>query len=59
MSLAPSYPSDLAIWIAVGWLEAAMVAVAGLLILKPGGLSEAAAVIGEGDTPEERGLLDA
>jgi len=36
-----------------------MVAVAGLLILKPGGLSEAAAVIGEGDTPEERGLLDA
>jgi hypothetical protein len=32
---------------------------AGLLIFKPGRLSEAAVIIGEGDTPEERGLLDA
>jgi hypothetical protein len=31
----------------------------GLMIFKPGRLSEAAAIIGEGDTPGERGLLDA
>src|SRR5215813_5601569 len=44
---------DLAIWIAVGWLGAGIVAMAGLLILKPRWLSEAAVIIGEGDTPEE------
>ena len=32
---------------------------AGLMIFKPSRLSAAAAIIGEGDTPEERGLLDA
>jgi hypothetical protein len=31
----------------------------GLMIFKPGRLSEAAEIIGEGDTPEERGLLEA
>jgi amino acid transporter len=59
VSPAPPYPSDLAIWIAIGWLAAGMLAMAGLLIFKPGRLSEAAVIIGAGDTPEERGLLDA
>jgi hypothetical protein len=36
-----------------------ILAMAGLMIFKPSRLSEAAAIIGEGDTPEERGLLDA
>jgi amino acid transporter len=59
VSPAPPYPSDLAIWIAAGWLIAGILAMAGLLIFKPDRLSEAAVIIGEGDTPEERGLLDA
>jgi len=59
VSPAPPYPSDLAIWIAIGWLVAGILAMAGLVIFKPGRLSEAAVIIGEGDTPEERGLLDA
>ena len=58
VSPAPPYPSDLAIWIAAGWLVAGILAMAGLLIFKPGRLSEAAVIIGEGDTPGERGLLD-
>jgi hypothetical protein len=32
---------------------------AGLVIFKPGRLAEAAVIIGEGDTPEEAGMLDA
>jgi amino acid transporter len=40
-------------------LVAGMLAMFGLMIFKPGRLSEAAAIIGEGDTPQERGLLDA
>jgi amino acid transporter len=58
ISPAPPYPSDLAIWIAIGWLVAGILAMAGLMIFKPGRLSEAAAIIGEADAPEERGLLD-
>src|SRR5215831_12743971 len=58
ISPAPPYPSDLAIWIAIGWLVVGILAMAGLLIFKPDRLSEAAVIIGEGDTPEERGLLD-
>jgi amino acid transporter len=59
VSPKPPYPSDLAIWISIGWLIAGILAMAGLMIFKPGRLSEAAAIIGEGDTPQERGLLDA
>jgi hypothetical protein len=35
-----------------------ILAMAGLVIFKPGRLSKATAIIGEGDAPEERGLLD-
>jgi len=59
ISPQPPYPSNLAIWISIGWLAAGILAMAGLMIFKPSQLSEAAAIIGEGDTPEERGLLDA
>jgi amino acid transporter len=59
ISPQPPYPSNLAIWISIGWLIAGILAMAGLMIFKPSRLSEAAAIIGEADTPEERGLLDA
>jgi amino acid transporter len=59
ISPQPPYPSNLAIWISIGWLAVGILAMAGLMIFKPSRLSEAAAIIGEGDTPEERGLLDA
>jgi amino acid transporter len=59
VSPQPPYPSNLAIWISIGWLAAGLAAMAGLMIFKPGRLSEAAVIIGEGDTPGERGLLDA
>jgi len=59
ISPQPPYPSNLAIWISIGWLAAGILAMAGLMIFKPDRLSEAAAIIGEADTPEERGLLDA
>src|SRR5262249_28397061 len=59
VSPTPPYPSDLAIWISIGWLAAGILAMVGFLIFKPRRLSEAAVIIGEGNTPEERGLLDA
>jgi amino acid transporter len=59
VSPSPPYPSNLAIWIAIGWLIVGILAMAGLVIFKPERLSEAATIIGEGDAPEERGLLDA
>jgi amino acid transporter len=59
ISPKPPYPSDLAIWIAIGWLVAGILVMAGLSIFKPARLTEAAGIIGEADTPEERGLLDA
>jgi amino acid transporter len=59
ISPQPPYPSNLAIWISIGWLIAGILAMAGLMIFKPDRLSEAAAILGEADTPEERGLLDA
>ena len=58
VSPSPPYPSNLAIWIAIGWLVVGILAMAGLVIFKPDRLSEAAAIIGEGDAPGERGLLD-
>jgi amino acid transporter len=59
ISPKPPYPSDLAIWIAIGWAIAGILGMIGLMIFKPGRLAEAAEIIGEGDTPEERGLLEA
>lgn len=58
VSPSPPYPSDLAIWISIGWLVAGIIAMAGLVVFKPGRLAEAAVIIGEGDSPEEAGLLD-
>jgi amino acid transporter len=57
VSPKPPYPSDLAIWIAIGWATAGILGMIGLMIFKPGQLAEAAEIIGEGDTPEEAGLL--
>jgi amino acid transporter len=59
ISPKPPYPSDLAIWIAIGWAVAGILGMIGLMIFKPGRLKEAAEIIGEGDTPEEAGLLGA
>lgn len=57
VSPKPPYPSDLAIWISIGWAVAGILGMLGLMIFKPGGLTKAAEIIGEGDTPEETGLL--
>ena len=51
VSPQPPYPSNLAVWIAIGWLIAGIPALTGLVIFKPGRLSEAAVIIGEGDAP--------
>ncbi len=59
VSPKPPYPSDLAIWISAGWAAAGVLAVIGLAMFKPGRLAEAAAIIGEGDVPEEAGLTGA
>jgi amino acid transporter len=56
ISPKPPYPADLAIWIALGWLAVGILAMAGLLIFRPGRFSEAAEIIGEGDAPEEQGV---
>jgi amino acid transporter len=56
VSPKPPYPSDLAIWIAIGWLAVGILAMAGLLIFRPGRLSEAAVILGEGGaSPSETG----
>jgi amino acid transporter len=47
VSPQPPYPSNLAIWISVGWAVLGLLVVAWLVIFKPGRLAEAAAVIGE------------
>jgi amino acid transporter len=57
VSPKPPYPSDLAIWISIGWAVAGVLGMIGLLVFKPGRLAEAAEIIGEGDTPTEAGLL--
>ncbi len=56
VSPKPPYPSDLAIWISIGWLVAGILVMAGLVIFKPGRLAEAAVIIGEGDTHEGAGI---
>jgi hypothetical protein len=49
VSPQPPYPSNLAIWIVIGWLAAGILVLIGLVIFKPGRLSEAAVIIGEGE----------
>ncbi len=57
VSPQPMYPSNLAIWIAIGWAVAGILIVAWLTMFRPDRLAQAAAIIGEGGTPEEAGLL--
>ena len=57
VSPQPPFPSNLAIWISIGWAVLGLLAVAALAIFKPGRLAEAAAIIGDADTPQEAGLL--
>jgi amino acid transporter len=57
VSPQPPFPADLAIWIAIGWAVAGILVVAWLSIATPARLAAAAAIIGEGGTPEEAGLL--
>jgi amino acid transporter len=57
VSPQPPYPANLAIWISVGWAVAGILVVAGMAIFKPGRLAEAAAIIGDADTPAEVGIL--
>jgi len=59
VSPQPPYPSSLAIWISVGWAVLGVLVVAGLVIFKPDRLAEAAAIIGDADTPQQAGLLGA
>jgi amino acid transporter len=58
ISPKPPYPSDLAIWISIGWAVAGILGMVGLMVFKPGQFAQAAAIIGEEGTPEEAGLLD-
>jgi amino acid transporter len=58
VSPRPPYPSYLAIWISLGWAVLGLGAMLVLMRKKPGQLDEAAAIIGEGDTPTEKGLLN-
>ena len=59
ISPQPPYPSDLAIWIAIGRFAVGILVMAWLVVFKPGRVSEAAGILGEAGAPEERGLLDA
>jgi amino acid transporter len=56
VSPQPPYPSNLAIWIAIGWLVAGILIMIGLVIFKPARLSEAAVIIGEGDALGQAGV---
>lgn len=51
ISPQPPYPSNLAIWIAMGWAAAGLLVVIWLSVAKPGHMAEAAAIIGESDDP--------
>jgi hypothetical protein len=47
VSPQPRYPSNLAIWISVGWAALGVLVVAAFVIFRPARLGEAAAIIGE------------
>jgi amino acid transporter len=51
ISPQPPYPSNMAIWIAIGWAIAGLLVVFWFSVAKPGQLAEAAAIIGESDNP--------
>ena len=53
----PAYPSNLAIWIAVGWAVFGLLILAVLVAFRRDRLAAAAAIIGDADNPEEAGLF--
>jgi amino acid transporter len=57
ISPQPPYPSNLAVWIAVGWAALGLAVVAIVAIVRPDRLAAAAAIIGDADSPAEAGLL--
>jgi amino acid transporter len=50
ISPQPAYPSNLAIWISIGWAVVGVFVVVWLSLVKPGQLAEAAAIIGDADS---------
>jgi amino acid transporter len=56
VSPTPAYPVNWAIWIALMWAGIGLLALFGLMRYGRGQLARAADIIGEGDTPTERGL---
>jgi amino acid transporter len=57
ISPQPPFPSNLAIWIAVGWAVLGVLVVAIVAMTRPDRLAAAAAIIGDADSAEEVGLL--
>ena len=57
ISPQPAYPSNLAIWIAVGWAVLGLLVLAVLVAFRRDRLAGAAAIIGDADSAEEAGLL--
>jgi amino acid transporter len=51
ISPQPPYPSNLAIWISIGWAILGVLVVVWMSAVRPGQIAEAAAIIGEADTP--------
>jgi amino acid transporter len=49
VSPTPAYPSNVAIWLAIGWAALGLLAMLGLSKFAPSRLAEAATIIGEGD----------
>lgn len=50
ISPQPQYPSNLAIWISIGWAVVGVFVVVWLSLVRPGQLAEAAAIIGDSDS---------
>jgi amino acid transporter len=57
ISPQPAYPSNLAIWIAIGWAVVGLLVVILLVVFKRDRLAAAAAIIGDADNAGEAGFL--
>ena len=57
VSPQPPYPSNLAIWISVGWAVAGILVVTALGVFKPDRLAAAGAIIGDSDLAPETRVL--
>ncbi|MDR2983955.1 MAG: APC family permease [Nocardiopsaceae bacterium] len=51
ISPQPPYPSNLAIWISIGWAVLGLLVVFGVSVTRPARLAEAAAIIGDAEAP--------